>query len=187
LINESRAYLGQRGKKVNGSRFVDVNLEWDMECKSLRYLWLIGLIVPLATLAGEAYRSVDESGQVIFSDAPPAGKTGVEVIELPQGPSNESRQEAESRLDAYRQKLEESRRQREAENKQREAEIAKLKAQLAEAEARLRDAREFKDEDRQSIAGKGRRIKPEYFQRVEEAEAAVAEARKRLNQARSRR
>ena len=156
-----------------------------MDKRLMRLVLMAVLLTPLCGLAGEAYRMVDETGQVIFTDTPPAGQPNIEVLELPQGPSEQSRQEAESRLETMRQKLEESRRERVAREKEREAGIETLKQQLAEAEAQLREAKVLKDEDRQTLAGRGRRIHPEYFERIEEAEARVHELRRRLNQARS--
>jgi hypothetical protein len=156
-----------------------------MENGIVRLLLLAGMLAPLALSAGEAYRMVDETGQVTFTDTPPAGEPGIEVLELQPGPSDESRREAESRLETMRQRLDESRRQREAKTQQSLARVDELQQQLDEAEAKLQEAKILKDEDRQSLAGRGRRIHPDYFKRIEEAEAAVEEARKRLNQARS--
>ena len=157
-----------------------------MKISGLWTLWpLLGVVLPLIAQGQGVYRTLDKEGQVIFTDVPPTDQPAVEVMELPPGPSEAERQKAESRLEAMRQKLEENRRQREARTKEKKAEADELKQQLAEAEARLREARILKDEDRQTLAGRGRRIRPEYFQRIEEAEAEVEAIRKRLNQVRS--
>jgi cellobiose-specific phosphotransferase system component IIA len=70
------------------------------------------------------------------------------------------------------------------EKSQRESRVAEARKQLAEAEARLQEAKVIQDEDRQNLAAGKRRIHPDYFERVKQAEADVEAARKALREAR---
>ena len=65
-----------------------------------------------------------------------------------------------------------------------QARIGQAEAGLAEAEAKLAETKLIKDEDRRSLVSGKRGIRPEYFERVEAAEAEVEAARKRLKEVR---
>ncbi len=131
----------------------------------------------------EIYRSVDEQGNVTFTDTPPAGGE-VERVELPPSPSEQSRQAAERRNQEIMKAAEQADRKRLQEREQKQAGVKAAEQQLQEAQARLAEAKEIKDEDRQNLAGGKRRIQPEYFERVKQAELEVEKARKALREAR---
>lgn len=63
-----------------------------------RLSWLILLILPLGAFAADVYRSVDENGQVVFSDRPTATAEVVEIRStIPgAGPVSRPRVSAES-------------------------------------------------------------------------------------------
>ena len=153
------------------------------------YMILVIVAVSLSTfsLADKIYRTVDESGQVIFTDSPPTDASKVERLELPPGPSARSIRATESRNRAIRQSLEAVENQRVQQTKSRNRRIKQAEKTLAEAESQLTEAKKLKDEDRQKLAGGKRRIRPEYFERVRTAEEAVEAAKKRLKKARSTR
>lgn len=142
-------------------------------------IFLLTLALPSLASGGEVYRMVDESGQVIFTDTPPSNATDMERIPLPPGPSAASVREAEAREEAIRRELESIETQREKKQKDRASRLSQAEKELAEAEARLISSKEFKEGDRQTFVGGKSRIRPEYFQRVKEAEEAVETARKR--------
>ncbi|MEN8167908.1 MAG: DUF4124 domain-containing protein [Pseudomonadota bacterium] len=150
-------------------------------------IFLLTMAIPNLATSGEVYRTVDESGQVIFTDTPPTNTTEVETIQLPPGPSAESVRKAEAREEAIRRELESIKAQREQQQKERGDRLGQAEQELAEAEARLIASKEFREGDRQSLAGGKSRIRPEYFQRVTEAEEAVEAARKRLVRIRNER
>ncbi len=137
-----------------------------------------------AAIGEEIYRSVDEQGNVTFTDTPPAGEVEVERVELPPGPSQQIRQEAEQRNMQILNAAERAERKRERERAQKEARVKAAEQQLQEAQARLAEAKVIKDEDRQNLAGGKRRINPDYFERVKQAELEVEKARKALREAR---
>jgi hypothetical protein len=137
-----------------------------------------------AVIGEEIYRTVDEQGNVTFTDTPPAGGVEVERVELPSGPSEQVRQEAEQRNQKILNAAERAEQKREQEKAQKETRVKAAEQQLQEAQARLAEAKVIKDEDRQNLAGGKRRINPDYFERVKQAELEVEQARKALREAR---
>lgn len=144
------------------------------------------LIVILATSALQvsaqtAYRSVDEEGNVTFSDQPVAGAAEEsEILIDAPAPSTESRQESRKQatemMDAARSGqqtssdagLSKAQRQQEA------------KEALERAESNLREAEVVKAGDRKGTASGGSRLTPGYLERVQEAEQAVEQARQQV-------
>lgn len=49
----------------------------------LRITLFILLLIPLAGFGQSIYRTTDKDGNVVFTDAPPAGSSGTEQVELP--------------------------------------------------------------------------------------------------------
>ncbi|RDH80992.1 MAG: DUF4124 domain-containing protein [endosymbiont of Escarpia spicata] len=133
--------------------------------------------------AETVYRSVDESGQVTYSDAPGKGRS--DVVKMPSGPSSEAKRETQVREKEIRDAANKAGRLRQSGDQQRVVNISEAERNLQAAEAKLSDAKILRDEDRQSTAGGGRRIRPEYFERIKQEEAAVEAARKKLQQARN--
>ena len=134
--------------------------------------------------AGEVYRTVDEAGNVTYTDIPPEGGVSAERVELPPPPPPDRLRRSEQRNQEILRAAEQAKRDRQQRKVQRESRIRDARKQLAEAEANLEQARVIQDEDRQNLAGGRRRIHPDYFERVKQAEADVEEARKALRQAR---
>jgi hypothetical protein len=148
-------------------------------------LILFASLLPLTDVVGEEiYRTVDEEGNVTYTDSPPAGDRSVERVELPpappQGRAQQSGQRNQGLLDAAKQ----AEQKRQHKKKMQEASIKAAKEKLAAAEARLVEAKEIRDEDRQHLVGGKRRIHPDYFERVKQAETEVEQARKALREAR---
>lgn len=151
------------------------------------YIRLIA-IFPLFSLpllsVGEVYRTVDEAGNVTYTDIPPEAGVSAERVEIPPAPSPERLRQSEQRNQEILRAAEQAKRERQQQKGQRETRISDAKKQLAEAEARLEQTRVIQDEDRQNLAGGRRRIHPDYFERVKQAEADVEAARKALRQVR---
>lgn len=154
----------------------------------MRTLIRLVAIFPFFTLsvlsAGEVYRSVDKAGNVTYTDIPPEGGVRAERVEIPPAPSPERLRKSEQRNQEIMRAAEAAKRERQRENEQRQSRVSKAREQLAEAEAKLEQARVIQDEDRQNLAGGRRRIHPDYFERVKQAEADVEKARKALRQVR---
>ncbi|QYZ66054.1 MAG: hypothetical protein OI74_12390 [Gammaproteobacteria bacterium (ex Lamellibrachia satsuma)] len=151
----------------------------------IKHLLFCLLLLPVFSVAyaETVYRSVDESGQVTYSDAPGKGRS--DMVKMPSGPSEEAKRETQAREKEIRDAANKAGRQRQSGDQQRAVNISEAERNLQAAEARLGDAKILRDEDRQSTAGGGRRIRPEYFERIKQEEAAVEAARKTLQQARN--
>lgn len=147
-------------------------------------LLVVGTLLPWVAMGEEIYRTKDAEGNVTFSDTPPAGDASVEPVELPPGPSAESLQQSQQRNKKIRDAARDAQRQRLRQKQRQQGRIAEAEARLAQAEAKLTKEKVITDEDRQSVAGGKRRIRPDYFERVKAAEAEVEAARKALRAAR---
>ncbi len=153
--------------------------------RTLGGIILLGCILLTQPLfGGEIYRVIDAEGNVTYTDTPPAGNPDVERLEQPDEPSAASQQNTQERILRLQNAARQAEMKRQQEQQQKLARIDAAKARLTEAEARLAKAKEIKDEDRQHLVGGKRRITPDYFGRVKQAEAEVEEARKALRKAR---
>lgn len=139
------------------------------------------LFVLLATVATQAtaetaYRSVDEQGNVTFSDTPIEGAAQEEKVKIDAPAPSQERQQESLQREA---ELQKAAGQAGASGTTSQADQKKAASEsLREAEKQLEDAREVREGDRQGTAGGGSRLKPEYQERVREAEEAVDRARK---------
>jgi hypothetical protein len=141
-------------------------------------------LTPWLGSAEEVYRSVNARGQVMFTDTPPPDQS-VEVIELPPGPSERSVREAEAREEALRMQLESMSQEREERQRINASKAEAAKQALKTAEEDLAEAREVQDGDWQMTTTGKRHLKQEYFDRIEQAEAAVDAARMSLQEVKS--
>jgi hypothetical protein len=146
------------------------------------------VVFALASAGAQAqvYRSVDEEGNVTFSDEPPPDATAVEPVELPPGPTPEQQRRAADRagalIDAAKD-AEEDQAQRAA--KAGNAAVEDAKAGVDAARAALEAAKVVREGDRVGTATGGSRLRESYLQRVEDAEAVLREAQERLKEARA--
>lgn len=111
------------------------------------WLFLAAYWLPLAALGGEPiYKSVDATGNVTYSEQPPANAAKVEDVQLPPGPSREEMQQSlerakgvEQAADAHYDAMMERRRQEEEARKkaQEEADAAERQRRLDETIERL--------------------------------------------------
>lgn len=146
--------------------------------------FLLLAMAPLLATSETVYRTVDESGRVTFSDGPATDAVNIEKVEIPPGPSAQSIRETEARTEAIRKEAQRAQAERLKREKSRQASLRDAQKALEDAEANLAEAKIIRNEDRQSYAGGKRGIRPEYFDRVAEAEESVALAKKRLNEVR---
>ena len=147
-------------------------------------LILLASLTPVLGMAEEVYRTVNEQGQVIFTDTPPADRP-VEVIELMPGPSDRSVKEAEARQKAVHTQLETIQQERKNKERVRTSRIQEAEKALRTAMDELAAAREVKNADWQMTVSGKRHLKAEYYERVKQAEAAVEAARKTLKEVQS--
>ncbi|MCU7905832.1 MAG: DUF4124 domain-containing protein [Candidatus Thiodiazotropha sp. (ex Epidulcina cf. delphinae)] len=149
-----------------------------------RALLAVLAVLPLLVQAGEVYRSVDAEGNVTYTDKPSSDDSAAERIELPPGPSRESIRDSVERNSAIRKAMEEAREKRLEQQASREERMAKARKEWDEAKDKLKQTKEIGEDDRQTFVGGKSRIKPEYFERVQEAEAALEAARKQFKEIR---
>jgi hypothetical protein len=127
------------------------------------------------------FRSVDADGNVTFSATPPppGAARQVEEVQILPGPTPEAQEAADQRVRALVEETE-RRRQARAEAQAPDEERAAAERELQQALADLEEARVQRDDDWQQIANGGRFLAPRYFERVEQAEQRVEEARRAL-------
>jgi len=130
--------------------------------------------------AGTAYRSVDEQGNVTFSDSPVPGAAQEEKVKIDVPAPSAERQQQTRQREA---ELQKAAGQAGASDAPGQSEQKKAAQQnVRDAEKRLKDASQVREGDRQGTAGGGSRLTPKYQQRVRDAEAEVERARKQMEQ-----
>ncbi len=145
---------------------------------------VLTLGISLQSMAAEqVFESIDDKGNVTFSDSVPADAVVAEPITITPAPAPNA--DLEPRLgsdNAAARSAEDSQNQRRRAMEQQRAAAAAAQKRVEAAEANLAEAKEFREGDRQGMAGGGSRIKPEYFQRVEAAEQELQEAQEAAKQ-----
>ena len=136
------------------------------------------------TCLSEVLRSVDKDGNDTFSDQPIPGSvesTTVKIDAPPPAPQDvrESEQQAREMI----RQADVNQQQRDASTTDRAANIQAAQMNLDSANAHLREASVVRAGDRVGLAGGGTRLRPEYLQRVQDAEQQVMEAQKKLDAA----
>ena len=144
-------------------------------------LLLITIAIAASQVSAEtAYRSVDEQGNVTFSDKPASGATQKEQFSIDApAPSTEKQLETQQR-EAELQKAASQAGTSSAPDKADQKKAARQTVQ--DAEKRLEEARQVRPGDRIGTAGGGSRLTPEYHERVHDAEAKVEQARKQMQE-----
>jgi hypothetical protein len=132
----------------------------------------------------EVYRSVARDGSVTFSDQPVPGsieETTV-TIDVPQPTLQEvkaSEQQAQETIHRANQLTQET----DTLEAEKAANIKAAQMNLESAQAHLREVQVVRAGDRQSLAGGGSKLRPEYLERVKDAEQQVMDAQKKLQAA----
>lgn len=151
--------------------------------KKLYPLITLVLVLPL-TLTAEVYRTVDEQGNVTYTDSPQADPQKIEKVEIQPGPSEESISDTMERNRAIRKAMEEAQEKRLEKSTARKDRLAKAEQEVEEAEKQLAAMEELGEDDRQHLQGGKSYIRPEYFERVKKAQRELDEAKKRLKKLR---
>jgi len=100
------------------------------------FLSLLVLVMTSGVTTAQVYRSVDESGNVIFSDSPPPEAVESSPVEIQPGPTAAQVQDAQERAEIERQQFEARRAAREAEATKQREERARRAAIVADVAAR---------------------------------------------------
>jgi hypothetical protein len=151
--------------------------------KKIYPLVALAMVLPL-TLSAEVYRTIDEQGNVTYTDSPQVDPKKIEKIEIQPGPSEESISDTMERNRAIRKAMEEAQEKRLEKSTARKDRLTKAEQEVEEAEKNLAAMEELGDDDRQSLQGGKSYIRPEYFERVKKAQRELDEAKKRLKEIR---
>jgi hypothetical protein len=142
----------------------------------VKSLFTIIAVAAFQVSAETAYRSVDEQGNVTFSDQPVSGAAQEEQVTIDAPAPTAERQQDARRREAELQKA--ASQAGASRVPARDARQETARQTLRDAEKGLEDARRVREGDRIGTAGGGNRLKPEYHERVRKAEAEVERARK---------
>jgi len=141
-------------------------------------------VTALALWAGSSwaqtvYKSTMPDGRVIYSTEPVQGAKRVETLKPPAESTG-----VNPVVPADAQKLEQQERQR-SKREARQDELQQAEKALRDAEAAQAAGKEPLPGERSGTAGGGSRLSDEYWSRQKSLEAAVTEARKRLDELRT--
>jgi hypothetical protein len=149
---------------------------------------LIAGSISFGSAATTLYKSVDEQGNVTYSDSPPTSARQTQEIEV--GDENLNVMPSES--------IEQQMREQEAADRQRENQrraqqqdwqqrYAQAKAELEQAERDLQQAQEVQEGDMVGSATGGARPNAAWIERLERAEAALEEKQRAFDRIRRQR
>lgn len=148
----------------------------EMPGKMVTLVLTAGLLWPAALVAETVYKTIDASGNVTYSNTPPAPGADVQEVTIPPAPKAE---EIRSMLE-NRQELEQAGARLEKElEAQKSYDRQRLQiAEQAVLQARIRweQAIAQRDADWQYLQSEGRYLRGDYLQRVQEAEEALRAA-----------
>ena len=138
----------------------------------------------MQVFAADVIRSVDKDGTVTFSDTPVPGNADASPVttEAPAAAADAltgSQREAQAVID----KANRLQQQEAAAKMEKSQADTSARQELDRANAGLEAARVVGEGDRQSLAGGGSKLTPEYQDRVQAAEKQVEEAQEKLKQA----
>ena len=148
--------------------------------------WLLAISTSTmsgAAVAEQIYKSVDEKGNVIYSEQPYPGAQETQRVEIDAGPSEAQREKATQRQRTLEEAVQESGDQRTAQEQTERQRLQKAEADVNAAKRGLEQAKQVGPGDRQGTAGGSSRLTESYRQRVEAAEAELGAARQRLEEA----
>jgi hypothetical protein len=148
------------------------------------YLIFLGLIVVSISLQAEIFQSVDENGNVVFTDSPPADAINYEKVEIAPAPSQESISDTMERNKAIRKALDEAQEKRLEKQTTKQARLDKAIKDVEEAKKRVTEAEKIGEDDRQGLQGGKSIIRPEYFENLKKTQQELEAAKKRLKEIR---
>ena len=151
-----------------------------------KYVFITSLLaLYISPVSAEVIRSVDKDGNVTFSDAPVPGsvESNRVVIDTPPAPTPQEVSDSERQAQEMIRRANQNQVERDEQTDDRATRIKAAQMDLDSATAHLREVQVVRAEDRQSLANGRSRLRPEYLQRVQDAEQQVMDAQKKLNEA----
>jgi hypothetical protein len=117
-----------------------------------RFVYIL-VFLATTTWAGTVYKSVDEQGNVIYSEEPPAGSEAAETLDMPPKPSEEEVEEARERDKKLQQYLEDTNKT-DAQPEERQSTAAESSTKSGEAVVGSGARARREEERRRAIWGK---------------------------------
>ena len=135
----------------------------------------------------EITRSVDSQGNVTFSDEPVPGsvESTPVILDIPPAPSMQKINESEQQAQEMINRANLNQQEQDSRSADRNEGIQAAQMNLDAANAHLEEVKVVRGGiDTQGLAGGGTRLRPEYVQRLQDAEQQVKDAQKQLDAAR---
>ena len=150
-----------------------------------RILLAVMLAASSLPCVSEITRSVDSQGNVTFSDQPVPGSVEATpvILDTPPAPSKQEITKSERQAQDMINRANQNQQKMESSKADRSARIQAAQMNLDAANAHLEEVEVVREGDRQGLAGGGTKLRPEYLQRVQEAEKQVTDAQKQLDAA----
>ena len=150
----------------------------------MKYLRFALLLMSSAAVAATTlYKSVDEQGNISYSDAPPGDAREVEEIDIKQGDMNVlPSEDVQQQIDQQKQSDKQAADRQRADNKDWQQRYEQAEAELSAAQQTLESAREINEGDTVGSAFGGARPNADWIERLERAEADVVDKQQQLDQ-----
>ena len=150
----------------------------------MKYLRFALLLMSSAAVAATTlYKSVDEQGNISYSDAPPGDAREVEEIDIKQGDMNVlPSEDVQQQIDQQKQSDKQAADRQRADNKDWQQRYEQAEAELSAAQQTLESAREINEGDTVGSAFGGARPNADWIERLERAEAYVVDKQQQLDQ-----
>ena len=141
----------------------------------MKYLPFALLLISFGAFAATTlYKSVDEQGNITYSDAPPGDARDVEEIDIKEGDMNVlPSEDVQKQIEQQKQQDKQAADRQRADNQDWQQRYEKAQADLAEAEKALNSAQEIQEGDTVGSAYGGARPNAEWIERLEQAETDV--------------
>jgi hypothetical protein len=155
----------------------------------MKYLPFALLLISFGACAATTlYKSVDEQGNITYSDAPPGDARDVEEIDIKEGNMNVlPSEDVQKQIERQKQQDKQAADRQRADNQDWQQRYEEAQAELTAAEQTLESAREIQEGDTVGSAYGGARPNADWIERLERAEADVVDKQQHLHQVKRQR
>lgn len=137
------------------------------------------------SIAQEVYKTVDEHGNIIYSEQPPNKTSETITIQVTPAPSEAEQERALQRARKLQNTAQDLAAKRAKQKQSKHKTIADARKEVARAEKNLIISKEVGPGDRQGTASGGSRFTQAYRERIRAAEKRVEVAKQRLKEIQS--
>lgn len=155
----------------------------------MKYLSFALLLISFGAFAATTlYKSVDEQGNISYSDAPPGDAKDVEEIDIKDGDLNVlPSKDVQDQIEQQQQQDKQAADRQRADNQDWQQRYEKAQAELTESQQTLESAREIQEGDTVGSAYGGARPNADWIERLERAEADVVDKQQHLDKVKRQR